>query len=71
MVKAHNRFISFSKHNTHDLRDPYFPKGVLNTNEHCKCEWKKQNNIALFQPPPHAGTSFFAWFRIEASAKRE
>ena len=40
LKKEHNPFIS--KHNTHDLHDLYFPKGVLNTNEHSKCEGQKQ-----------------------------
>ena len=40
LKKALNRFIS--KHNTHDLHDLYFPKGVLNTNEISKCEGQKQ-----------------------------
>ena len=40
LKKTHDPFIS--KHNTHDLHDLYFPKGVLNTNEHSKCEGQKQ-----------------------------
>ena len=40
LKKAYNRFIS--KHNTHDLNDLNFPKGVLNTNEDSKCEGQKQ-----------------------------
>ena len=41
LKKAYNRFIS--KHNTHDLYDLYFRKGVLNTNEHNQCEGQKQH----------------------------
>ena len=40
LKKEYNPFMS--KHNTHDLHDLYFPKGVLNTNEHSKCEGQKQ-----------------------------
>ena len=40
LKKAYNPF--FSKHNTHDLHDLYFPKGVLNMNEHSECEGQKQ-----------------------------
>ena len=39
LKKAYNPFIS--KHNTHDLYDLYFRKGVLNTNEHSQCEGQK------------------------------
>ena len=46
LKKAYNRFIS---NDTHDLRDPYFPKSVLNTtNEHCKCEGQKQYNMVHY-----------------------
>ena len=38
--KPIDRFIS--KHNTHDLHDLYFPKGILNSNKHSKCEGEKQ-----------------------------
>ena len=41
LKKAYNPFIS--KHNTHDLDDLYFRKGVLNTNEHSQCEGQKQH----------------------------
>ena len=41
LKKAYNPFIS--KHNTHDLYDLYFRKGVLNTNEHSQCEGQKQH----------------------------
>ena len=41
LKKAYNPFIP--KHNTHDLYDLYFPKGVLNTNEHRQCEGQKQH----------------------------
>ena len=34
--------------NTHDLYDLYFPKGVLNTNEHSQCNGK--NNININEP---------------------
>ena len=40
LKKEYNPFTL--KHNTHDLHDLYFPKGVLNTNEHSKCEGQKQ-----------------------------
>ena len=40
MGKEYNPFIS--KHNTYDLHDLYFRKGVLNTNEYSKCEGQKQ-----------------------------
>ena len=40
LKKEHNPFIS--KHNTQELHDLYFPKGVLNMNEHSKCEGQKQ-----------------------------
>ena len=40
LKKEYNPFIS--KHNTHDLHDLYFSKGVLNTNKHSKCEGQKQ-----------------------------
>ena len=36
LKKEYNPFIS--KHNTHNLYDLYFPKGVLNRKEHSKCE---------------------------------
>ena len=41
LKKAYNPFIS--KHNTHDLYDLYFRKGVLNTNQHSQCEGQKQH----------------------------
>ena len=41
LKKEYNPFIS--KQNTHDLCDLYFPKGVLNRNEHSKCEGQKQS----------------------------
>ena len=41
LKKAYNPFIS--KHNTHDLYDLYFPKGVLNMKEHSQCEGQKQH----------------------------
>ena len=44
--EEYNPFIL--KHNTHDLHDLYFPKGVLNTNEHSKCEG--QNSINMNEP---------------------
>ena len=40
LKKEYNPFIS--KHNTHNLHDLYFPKGVLNMNELSKCERQKQ-----------------------------
>ena len=44
------RIIHFniSKHNTHDLYDLYFRKGVLSTNEHSQCEGK--NSIDINEP---------------------
>ena len=45
-LKEYNPFIL--KNNTHDLHDLYFPKGVLNTNEHSKCEG--QNSINMNEP---------------------
>ena len=41
LKKASDGFIS--KHNTHDLHDLYFPKGVLNRNE-------GENNININKP---------------------
>ena len=34
--------IDLSRNKIHKLLDNYFPKGVLNTNEDCKCEGQKQ-----------------------------
>ena len=31
--------ISLYRSVIHMAYDPYFPKGVLNTNENCKCDW--------------------------------
>ena len=37
--------IDLSRNIIHDVHDLCFPKGVLNTNDHCKCEGKKQYNL--------------------------